>query len=135
MNYAKAMRFTDRPDYAFLRGMFRHLFLKEGHVFDSDYDWCKKQRAELSVQQPLPTTAEAETSNQPEPSAPPEPPTHLDAFSAKAQAATSVDEKKKKPNKKKGFAFMKSFKRVAADLGRKSAVVSDVPVDNSSETS
>jgi serine/threonine protein kinase len=39
------MRFTDEPDYAGLREMFRNLFLREGFVYDYVYDWTEKAPA------------------------------------------------------------------------------------------
>lgn len=35
----RKLDFTDEPDYAGYRKMFRDLFVKEGFVFDYDYDW------------------------------------------------------------------------------------------------
>ncbi|CAE7628784.1 unnamed protein product [Symbiodinium sp. CCMP2592] len=41
MNYAKALRFEDRPDYAYLRRLFKELFAKEGYENDGIYDWSQ----------------------------------------------------------------------------------------------
>jgi serine/threonine protein kinase len=48
VNYTKAMRFGDRPDYSYLRKMFRDLFIRQGYCFDLDYDWLVKKRAEAA---------------------------------------------------------------------------------------
>lgn len=39
MNYSRALRFDDKPDYAFLRKLFRDLFVREGYHYDYLYDW------------------------------------------------------------------------------------------------
>lgn len=62
INYAKAMRFIDQPDYSFLRSMFRDLFIREGYQFDSVFDWNLKHQAELtseSVPRSIPEAAAA----------------------------------------------------------------------------
>lgn len=42
----RRLDFTDRPDYSFYRQMFRDLFIKEGYVYDYEYDWCVKPKVE-----------------------------------------------------------------------------------------
>ena len=39
----RSMRYDDEPDYAFLRKMFRTLFIKQGYVYDYDYEWKHKK--------------------------------------------------------------------------------------------
>lgn len=39
LRYCRSLRFDDRPDYSYLRGLFRDLYLREGYVDDSVYDW------------------------------------------------------------------------------------------------
>eukprot|EP00914_Ancora_sagittata_P005114 GHVO01010586.1.p1 GENE.GHVO01010586.1~~GHVO01010586.1.p1 ORF type:complete len:455 (-),score=55.12 GHVO01010586.1:299-1663(-) len=39
LNYCRSLRFEDRPDYAYLRSLFRDLFDKEGFQDDGIYDW------------------------------------------------------------------------------------------------
>jgi len=39
MNYCRTLRFEDKPDYAYLRKLFRDLFLREGHKYDAMFDW------------------------------------------------------------------------------------------------
>mmetsp|Transcript_5992 Transcript_5992/g.9328 ORF Transcript_5992/g.9328 Transcript_5992/m.9328 type:complete len:396 (+) Transcript_5992:23-1210(+) len=46
INYSKAIRFADRPDYSYLRKMFRDLFIREGFQFDCMFDWTIKQNQE-----------------------------------------------------------------------------------------
>lgn len=39
LNYCRTLRFEDKPDYAYLRKLFRDLFTKEGYKYDAMYDW------------------------------------------------------------------------------------------------
>ncbi len=39
MNYVRALRFDDKPDYAYLRKLFRDLYIREGYVYDYIFDW------------------------------------------------------------------------------------------------
>lgn len=43
LRYAKNMQFEDRPDYAYLKGLFTTLFEKEGFQMDENYDWVLKR--------------------------------------------------------------------------------------------
>lgn len=45
MNNCKALRFDDRPDYAYLRRLFKDLFMREGFVNDGLFDWTQQQNA------------------------------------------------------------------------------------------
>jgi len=39
LNYCRTLHFEDKPDYAYLRKLFRDLFLREGHKYDVLFDW------------------------------------------------------------------------------------------------
>ena len=39
LHYCRSLRFDDRPDYAYLRKLFRELFVREGFVYDYVFDW------------------------------------------------------------------------------------------------
>ncbi|KAH3666034.1 hypothetical protein OGAPHI_004223 [Ogataea philodendri] len=39
LNYVRALRFDDKPDYIYLRKIFRQLFIREGYLYDSIFDW------------------------------------------------------------------------------------------------
>ncbi|OMJ77295.1 hypothetical protein SteCoe_23164 [Stentor coeruleus] len=39
LNYCKALKFEDCPDYAYLRRMFKDLFIREGYEYDYVFDW------------------------------------------------------------------------------------------------
>jgi len=41
LNYCRALRFEDRPDYAYLRRIFKDLFMREGFVNDGVFDWLR----------------------------------------------------------------------------------------------
>eukprot|EP01104_Vermistella_antarctica_P010135 TRINITY_DN2676_c0_g7_i1.p1 TRINITY_DN2676_c0_g7~~TRINITY_DN2676_c0_g7_i1.p1 ORF type:complete len:375 (+),score=89.49 TRINITY_DN2676_c0_g7_i1:394-1518(+) len=48
LNYTRSLRFADKPDYAYLRKMFRDLFMREGFVYDLVYDWTIPKDAAAS---------------------------------------------------------------------------------------
>ncbi|KAL0724027.1 hypothetical protein Bca4012_038626 [Brassica carinata] len=37
--YVRSLRFEDKPDYSYLKRLFRDLFIREGYQFDYVYDW------------------------------------------------------------------------------------------------
>ena len=37
--YCRSLRFDDKPDYAYLRKLFRELFTREGFQWDYVFDW------------------------------------------------------------------------------------------------
>lgn len=39
LHYCRALRFDDKPDYGYIRKMFRELFLREGFTYDYLFDW------------------------------------------------------------------------------------------------
>lgn len=39
LNYARSLRFDDKPDYSYLRKIFRDLFVREGFQYDYVFDW------------------------------------------------------------------------------------------------
>ena len=39
LNYTRALRFDDKPDYSYLRKLFRDLFVREGYQYDYVFDW------------------------------------------------------------------------------------------------
>lgn len=44
LNYCRALRFDDKPDYSYLRKLFRDLFIREGYQYDYVFDWSVTQR-------------------------------------------------------------------------------------------
>ncbi|CAH1425450.1 unnamed protein product [Lactuca virosa] len=49
-HYCRSLRFDDRPDYPYLKRLFRELFIREGFQFDYIFDWTilKYQQSQLS---------------------------------------------------------------------------------------
>ena len=39
-SYCKNLRFEEKPDYSFLRRIFREVFIKENFSFDFAFVWC-----------------------------------------------------------------------------------------------
>ena len=39
LNYTRSLRFGDKPDYSYLRKLFRDLFVREGFQYDYVFDW------------------------------------------------------------------------------------------------
>ncbi|OQS04490.1 casein kinase [Thraustotheca clavata] len=37
--YCRALRFDDKPDYAYLKRLFKELFFRKGYQFDAMFDW------------------------------------------------------------------------------------------------
>ncbi|KAK6466068.1 hypothetical protein DFJ63DRAFT_282711 [Scheffersomyces coipomensis] len=56
MNYIKTLRFDDKPDYPYLRKLFRDLFKRENYRYDYVFDWTlykfqqEKQRQQGKVE-------------------------------------------------------------------------------------
>lgn len=48
LNFCRSLRFDDKPDYTYLRQLFRGLFTREGYTYDYIFDWTvqiQEQRA------------------------------------------------------------------------------------------
>lgn len=54
MNYARSLSFTAAPDYTFLRGLFRGLFLEMGYSYDFKWDWTELKYDYFNIQQVQP---------------------------------------------------------------------------------
>lgn len=39
LNFCRSMRFDDKPDYSYLRQLFRTLFHRQGFTYDYVFDW------------------------------------------------------------------------------------------------
>ena len=46
LSYSRALRFDDKPDYAYLRKMFRDLFVREGYQYDYVFDWSVQRNTQ-----------------------------------------------------------------------------------------
>ncbi len=49
LNYCRSLHFEDKPDYPYLRKLFKDLFIKEGFVADGMYDWCVKRLVKFNL--------------------------------------------------------------------------------------
>nr|GME03845.1 casein kinase 1-like protein 2 [Ipomoea batatas] len=51
LQYCRSLRFEDKPDYAYLRRIFRDLFIRKGFEFDYVFDWTilKYQQAQIEA--------------------------------------------------------------------------------------
>lgn len=45
LNCCRSLRFDDKPDYSYLRKLFRDLFVREGFQYDYIFDWSIQQRS------------------------------------------------------------------------------------------
>ncbi len=52
LNYARSLRFDDKPDYSYLRKIFRDLFVREGFQYDYIFDWSVQAKAAEDPAQP-----------------------------------------------------------------------------------
>jgi len=48
LNYCRSLHFEDRPDYSYLRKIFRDLFVREGYKYDAMFDWTILKSKEQS---------------------------------------------------------------------------------------
>ncbi|XP_057978497.1 casein kinase 1-like protein 2 [Malania oleifera] len=50
-HYCRSLRFDDKPDYAYLKRIFRDLFIREGFQFDYVFDWTilKYQQSQIGT--------------------------------------------------------------------------------------
>lgn len=46
IEYVLALGFEAKPDYSYLRAMFRNLFVRSGFEYDNVFDWTVKRYAE-----------------------------------------------------------------------------------------
>lgn len=54
LNYCRALRFEEKPDYSYLRRLFRDLFFRMGYEPDFVYDWALLEHSNnVRPQQPL----------------------------------------------------------------------------------
>ena len=55
--YCRSLRFEDRPDYAYLKRLFKELFYRKGFQYDNMFDWTvlnlQQERAKLTPERPL----------------------------------------------------------------------------------
>ncbi|KAJ8568723.1 hypothetical protein K7X08_030945 [Anisodus acutangulus] len=64
-HYCRSLRFEDKPDYAYLKRIFRDLFIREGFQFDYVFDWTilKYQQSQIAAPPSRPLGPGAGTSS------------------------------------------------------------------------
>jgi serine/threonine protein kinase len=50
LNYVRNLQFDEKPDYSFLRKIFKDLFIKQGYDYDLSFDWMNPMLVELCYQ-------------------------------------------------------------------------------------
>lgn len=69
LGYCRSLRFDDRPDYQYLRQLFRNLFHRQGFTYDYMFDWNNLKftnganKAVASTETPTDTTGAAQRQN------------------------------------------------------------------------
>ncbi|GLT74571.1 hypothetical protein SLA2020_463590 [Shorea laevis] len=53
-HYCRSLRFDDKPDYAYLKRLFRDLFIREGFQFDYVFDWTILKYQQSQIASPAP---------------------------------------------------------------------------------
>ena len=43
-NYSRKLKFVEKPDYTFLKNLFKNLFQASKYEYDFMYDWSKKDK-------------------------------------------------------------------------------------------
>lgn len=49
LDYTRSLGFDDKPDYSYLRRLFRRLFAAEGFKYDNVFDWTEKMFQERDL--------------------------------------------------------------------------------------
>jgi len=66
--YCRSLRFEDRPDYAYLKRLFKELFYRKGYQYDNMFDWTilnlQQEKAKMPVERPLALQGDAEGEDQ-----------------------------------------------------------------------
>ncbi|KAL8139843.1 hypothetical protein V2J09_005864 [Rumex salicifolius] len=56
-HYCRSLRFDDKPDYAYLKRIFRDLFIREGFQYDYVFDWTILKYQQSQIVAPPPRVA------------------------------------------------------------------------------
>jgi hypothetical protein len=66
--YCRSLRFEDRPDYAYLKRLFKELFYRKGFQYDNMFDWTvlnlQQERARAPPERPLLSNQQSADPNQ-----------------------------------------------------------------------
>ncbi|CAA0394177.1 unnamed protein product [Arabidopsis thaliana] len=52
IHYCRSLRFDDKPDYVYLKRLFRDLFIREGFQFDFVFDWTVLKLPAITMPKP-----------------------------------------------------------------------------------
>jgi hypothetical protein len=52
INYVRSLRFEEKPDYTYLRALFRRLFTSRGFKYDNVFDWTERMFNEIHGEAP-----------------------------------------------------------------------------------
>ncbi|KAL8167581.1 LOW QUALITY PROTEIN: hypothetical protein V2J09_009080 [Rumex salicifolius] len=58
-HYCRSLRFDDKPDYSYLKRLFRDLFIREGYQFDYVFDWTMLKYPQIGSSSRVRPTAKA----------------------------------------------------------------------------
>jgi len=65
--YCRSLRFEDRPDYAYLKRLFKELFYRKGFQYDNMFDWTvlnlQQERGRIPPERPIATGIANESGN------------------------------------------------------------------------
>lgn len=63
--YCRSLRFEDRPDYAYLKRLFKELFYRKGFQYDNMFDWTvlnlQQERSRMPPERPLIASAQQDS--------------------------------------------------------------------------
>ena len=91
LNYVRALRFDDKPDYAYLRKLFRDVYAREGYEYDHVYDWTiQKNASGLQPPQQQPPQQQQPSQQQQQPALLPSQPVLLQAPLASDSASPTT---------------------------------------------
>jgi serine/threonine protein kinase len=66
--YCRSLRFEDRPDYAYLKRLFKELFYRKGYQYDNMFDWTvlnlQQEKARLPPERPLQANSQQQGDNE-----------------------------------------------------------------------
>ncbi|KAH7176303.1 casein kinase I isoform delta [Dactylonectria macrodidyma] len=65
--YTRSLEFEDKPDYVYLRQLFRRLFKSKGFKYDNIFDWTEKRFHEMKSQASSPPKSRPPQSKPPPP--------------------------------------------------------------------
>lgn len=48
-NYCRKLKFEEKPDYAYVRKLYKDLFFRMGYEYDYNYDWIIRKNEKLAL--------------------------------------------------------------------------------------